>query len=161
MIDVSDGLALDLHRLADASGVGFELDAVPVAAGATVDEALGGGEDYELLMAVTEGSRRARRRVRAKGLPSAGPGRHRGRRCRCGSSATAAPAPGLAAPAGVAAAFGRSTRGIVEWFDLRFGKGASLAGRGAVQRGGDDEGVRRGRVGGLVRPSVEAWPFAV
>ena len=33
MIDVSDGLALDLHRLADASGVGFALRDVPVAAG--------------------------------------------------------------------------------------------------------------------------------
>jgi thiamine-monophosphate kinase len=54
MIDVSDGLALDLHRLADASGVGFELHEVPVAPGATLDEALGGGEDYELLLAVTE-----------------------------------------------------------------------------------------------------------
>ncbi len=43
MIDVSDGLALDLHRLADASGVGFVLDTVPVAEGATPDEALGGG----------------------------------------------------------------------------------------------------------------------
>ncbi len=52
MIDVSDGLALDLHRLADASGVGFALDEVPVADGATLDEALGGGEDYELLLAV-------------------------------------------------------------------------------------------------------------
>jgi thiamine-monophosphate kinase len=52
MIDVSDGLALDLHRLAAASGVGLELDAVPVAAGATEDEALGGGEDYELLIAI-------------------------------------------------------------------------------------------------------------
>jgi thiamine-monophosphate kinase len=52
MIDVSDGLALDLHRLADASGVGFSLDAVPAAAGATLDEALGGGEDYELLIAI-------------------------------------------------------------------------------------------------------------
>jgi thiamine-monophosphate kinase len=50
MIDVSDGLALDLHRLADASGVGFALDAVPVAEGATLVEALGGGEDYELLV---------------------------------------------------------------------------------------------------------------
>jgi thiamine-monophosphate kinase len=52
MIDVSDGLALDLHRLADASGTGFELVAIPVAPGATEDEALGGGEDYELLVAL-------------------------------------------------------------------------------------------------------------
>jgi thiamine-monophosphate kinase len=52
MIDVSDGLALDLHRLADASGAGFVLDEVPVAAGATLDEALGGGEDFELVVAV-------------------------------------------------------------------------------------------------------------
>jgi len=50
MIDVSEGLALDLHRLADASGVGFGLTAVPMAAGATEDEALGGGEDYELVV---------------------------------------------------------------------------------------------------------------
>jgi thiamine-monophosphate kinase len=55
MIDVSDGLALDLHRLADASGVGFSLDDVPVAAGATFDEALGGGEDYELLVTMVAG----------------------------------------------------------------------------------------------------------
>jgi len=52
MIDVSDGLALDLHRLADLSGVGFALDTVPVAVGATTEEALGGGEDYELLLAL-------------------------------------------------------------------------------------------------------------
>ncbi len=52
MIDVSDGLALDLHRMADASGVGFALDTVPVAEGATLEEALGGGEDYELIVAV-------------------------------------------------------------------------------------------------------------
>jgi thiamine-monophosphate kinase len=52
MIDVSDGLALDLHRLSDASGVGFVLDRVPVAPDATLDEALGGGEDYELLVAL-------------------------------------------------------------------------------------------------------------
>jgi thiamine-monophosphate kinase len=54
MIDISDGLALDLHRLADASGVGFSLEDVPVAAGATFEEALGGGEDYELLLTVGE-----------------------------------------------------------------------------------------------------------
>ncbi len=56
MIDVSDGLALDLHRLADASGVGFELDEVPVAPGATPEEALGGGEDYELVLAAAPGT---------------------------------------------------------------------------------------------------------
>jgi thiamine-monophosphate kinase len=50
MIDVSDGLALDLHRLADASGVGFRLESVPVAEGATLEDALGGGEDYELVL---------------------------------------------------------------------------------------------------------------
>ena len=49
MIDVSDGLAADLTHLADASGVGFALDEVPVAPGATVEQALGGGEDYELV----------------------------------------------------------------------------------------------------------------
>src|SRR5579884_775412 len=48
MIDVSDGLALDLARVAEASGVGITLDRVPVAEGATEEEALGGGEDYEL-----------------------------------------------------------------------------------------------------------------
>jgi thiamine-monophosphate kinase len=52
MIDVSDGLSLDLHRLADASRVGFRLTDVPVAEGATLDEALGGGEDYELVLTV-------------------------------------------------------------------------------------------------------------
>jgi len=54
LIDVSDGLALDLHRLADASEVGFILDSVPVAEGATPDDALGGGEDYELVVVIGE-----------------------------------------------------------------------------------------------------------
>jgi len=52
MMDLSDGLGLDLHRLADASAVGFVLDTVPVAEGATEEEAVSGGEDYELLLAV-------------------------------------------------------------------------------------------------------------
>ncbi len=54
MIDVSDGLLADLGHLADASGVGFRLDDVPVAAGATVEDALGGGEDYELVLATPD-----------------------------------------------------------------------------------------------------------
>jgi thiamine-monophosphate kinase len=48
-MDISDGLSLDLHRLCVASGVAAELDTVPVASGATLDQALHGGEDYELL----------------------------------------------------------------------------------------------------------------
>ncbi len=56
MIDVSDGLALDLRRLADASGVGVVVEDVPVAPGVgevvgdPVATALGGGDDYELLI---------------------------------------------------------------------------------------------------------------
>jgi thiamine-monophosphate kinase len=49
MIDVSDGFAADLGHLLDASGVGVELVHVPVARTATEDQALGGGEDYELI----------------------------------------------------------------------------------------------------------------
>jgi thiamine-monophosphate kinase len=49
MIDVSDGLAADLAHLGDESGVGYELDEVPVAEGATLEQALAGGEDYELV----------------------------------------------------------------------------------------------------------------
>ncbi|HXV74788.1 MAG TPA: thiamine-phosphate kinase [Candidatus Polarisedimenticolaceae bacterium] len=63
-IDVSDGLAADLAHLCDASDVGVELDAASlpidpaareVARAAGLDVlhlALGGGEDYELLLAV-------------------------------------------------------------------------------------------------------------
>ncbi len=54
MMDVSDGLALDLHRLALASGVGLRLSAVPTRAGATEEEALHGGEDFELLIAAPD-----------------------------------------------------------------------------------------------------------
>jgi thiamine-monophosphate kinase len=57
MIDVSDGLGLDLHRLALASGIGVELDLVPAADGATAAEARGGGEDYELVMAAPDPGR--------------------------------------------------------------------------------------------------------
>lgn len=51
MMDLSDGLAKDLPRLAAASGCGFHIDrdALPATAGCGPDEALGDGEDYELL----------------------------------------------------------------------------------------------------------------
>lgn len=58
MIDVSDGLALDLYRLLEASGTGcdVDLDRIPLdpALGSEdgLDLALHGGEDYELLAAL-------------------------------------------------------------------------------------------------------------
>jgi len=48
-MDLSDGLSLDLHRLSVASGVAAVVERVPVVPGATLDRALHGGEDYELL----------------------------------------------------------------------------------------------------------------
>jgi thiamine-monophosphate kinase len=56
-MDISDGLSLDLHRLCEASGVGAEVDRVPVAKGSTVERALRAGEDYELLFTVPAGKR--------------------------------------------------------------------------------------------------------
>lgn len=53
-IDISDGLALDLHRLADASGVGFQLDSLPIADGASYIDGVSGGEDYELLFCASK-----------------------------------------------------------------------------------------------------------
>ncbi len=48
-MDISDGLSIDLHRLCEASHVGARIDQLPVADGATAEQALHGGEDYELL----------------------------------------------------------------------------------------------------------------
>ena len=48
-IDISDGLALDLHRLCIASRVAARVDDLPIANGSTRDRALHGGDDYELL----------------------------------------------------------------------------------------------------------------
>lgn len=54
MIDLSDGLAADLPRLANASDAGFELDeqALPRSRGCTIRQAINDGEDYELLFAI-------------------------------------------------------------------------------------------------------------
>jgi thiamine-monophosphate kinase len=50
-IDISDGLSTDLDHLCQESGVSVELDAssLPIFRGATLEDALHGGEDYELL----------------------------------------------------------------------------------------------------------------
>ena len=50
LIDLSDGLSSDLAHLCRASGVGALLEpaAVPVGPGAAVEDALAGGDDYEL-----------------------------------------------------------------------------------------------------------------
>ena len=54
MIDVSDGLLADAAHLAAASGVrcAVERERVPVHPAATVDQAIVGGEEYELLVAL-------------------------------------------------------------------------------------------------------------
>jgi len=56
-IDLSDGLALDLHRLCVASKVAAEIDRVPMMRGATLERALHGGEDYELLFTLRAGAK--------------------------------------------------------------------------------------------------------
>jgi thiamine-monophosphate kinase len=50
-IDVSDGLSTDLSHLCSASGVRAEIDLaqIPIAPGSNLQQALHGGEDYELL----------------------------------------------------------------------------------------------------------------
>jgi thiamine-monophosphate kinase len=51
-MDLSDGLSLDLRRLCLASKVSAEIELPPVFPGATIEQALHGGEDYELLFTV-------------------------------------------------------------------------------------------------------------
>lgn len=55
MMDLSDGLAVDLPRLAAASHCGFEVDmpAIPCNDGRSTAQALQDGEDYELLLALS------------------------------------------------------------------------------------------------------------
>ena len=58
-IDVSDGLAADVRHLGRSSDVGVALDSIPAADGASETEAMGGGEDYELLVATPDPDRLA------------------------------------------------------------------------------------------------------
>jgi thiamine-monophosphate kinase len=54
-IDLSDGLADGVRQIGEASGLGAVIDeeVLPIEPGATLHEALVGGEDYELLFAVS------------------------------------------------------------------------------------------------------------
>ena len=59
MIDTSDGLSTDLAHLCEESGVSAMVDAelIPKSAAATLDDALHGGEDYQLLFTASPDTR--------------------------------------------------------------------------------------------------------
>ena len=71
MMDLSDGLGADLPRFARASKVGFDiqLENLPVARGATIDNAISEGEDYELLFAVSPRDRNRLERKWRRNFP--------------------------------------------------------------------------------------------
>ena len=71
MMDLSDGLGADLPRLGRASKVGFdiELKNLPVARGATIDNAISEGEDYELLFAISPRDRNSLERQWRRKFP--------------------------------------------------------------------------------------------
>ncbi|HEX4582862.1 MAG TPA: thiamine-phosphate kinase, partial [Acidobacteriaceae bacterium] len=58
-IDISDGLSVDLQHLCEESGLRAEVDAalLPLGAGATLRDALHGGDDYELLFTADASAR--------------------------------------------------------------------------------------------------------
>jgi thiamine-monophosphate kinase len=56
-MDLSDGISLDLHRLCLASGLSAEIVEPPRFPGATLEQSLHGGEDYELLFTVPPSTR--------------------------------------------------------------------------------------------------------
>jgi thiamine-monophosphate kinase len=59
MIDLSDGLSSDLRHICTQSGVGavLEAEAIPLGPGATLEDALAGGDDYELCFTAPDGGR--------------------------------------------------------------------------------------------------------
>ncbi|HEY2844197.1 MAG TPA: thiamine-phosphate kinase [Bryobacteraceae bacterium] len=73
-IDLSDGLSLDLHRLCTASRVAAQLERVPIHQGATLDRALHGGEDYELLFTLPHGKPSLPRTTRIGTIVRGAPG---------------------------------------------------------------------------------------
>jgi thiamine-monophosphate kinase len=58
-IDVSDGLSVDLQHLCEESGLRAEVEAalLPLGAAATMEDALHGGDDYELLFTADANAR--------------------------------------------------------------------------------------------------------
>ena len=71
MMDLSDGLGADLPRLAGASKLGFKIDKekLPLAGGATINNAISDGEDYELLFAISPRDRGRLKRAWRKKFP--------------------------------------------------------------------------------------------
>ncbi len=77
MMDLSDGLSMDLPRMCSASGVGAEIDAgrLPVFSMSSqwgcdpIELALNGGEDFELLFAVPKAKARSFERAYPVKLP--------------------------------------------------------------------------------------------
>jgi thiamine-monophosphate kinase len=71
MMDLSDGLGADLPRLAKASKLDFKLDrnALPLAPGATIENAISDGEDFELLFAISPRDRARLQKTWRKKFP--------------------------------------------------------------------------------------------
>jgi thiamine-monophosphate kinase len=99
-IDLSDGLSTDLNHLCEESGAAAEIEAgaLPIQSGATLNQALNGGEDYELLFTAPPAARLPRR---IAGVPVTCIGRIvRARKGRPAAALITADGPHLLAPQG-------------------------------------------------------------